>query len=561
MPSSPDQGDAPGRVPAPAEVPHVPARAAAHRPLPHQAREPEPLRVLGVLVPARQGAWLVRAQPQDYGGDDGGADGYDGGAGVVITLRPDDQQPFVNGLRSSLARLREQGLPQRVMGRAECGFGKTVSFSYISKRARERGVRVLLAVHRKELVDQISNTLREFEVPHGIISAGYAADPRQLVQVCSVFSLARRLERTAKPGLLIMDEGHHCVSGTTWGDILTHWHDVPTLAFTATPARLSGEGYDDLFFDMVQGPSARWLIENGRLNPYRLFAPTGINTADLHKRAGEFIAGEVEELTTKPRIVGDVISHYERTLNGAPTVAFCVSVKAAHMLAESFRERGWKAAAVDGKMEDDERRRVIADTRRGALNVTTSCALIGEGLDVGSLQGAILMNPTASLSKFIQEAMRPLRYGVNKPISVINDHVGNCERHGLPDADREWSLKGREKRKREAMESPVSSCPQCYRTIAQGTKCPCGYVAEPTPREVEQVDGELAEVDVLAQRRERLAVQGSARSLEALTEVGIQRYGAIKGPRWAAHVHKARLDKAAREAGELERRYQRETGT
>lgn len=478
-----------------------------------------------------------------------------------MILRPDDQVPFVDGLRQSLANLRAQGLPPRVFGRAECGFGKAVCLSYIAKRASERGTRVIIGVHRKELVDQLSNTLRMWEARHGIIAAGYAADPRQLIQLASVFSLGRRLERTEKPGLIILDEGHHACSGTTWGDIINYWPDVPALAFSATPSRLSGEGFDDLWFDMVQGPSVRWLIDNGRLNAYRLFTPAGINPKELHKRAGEYIPGEVEELAMKPRIVGDVIAHYAKTLNGAPTVAFCVSVKAAHELAEAFRARGWKAAAVDGKMEDTERRQVIADTRRGALNVTTSCQLIGEGLDVGSLQGAILMNPTLSLSKAVQEWMRPLRIAPGKEPSIINDHVCNTEVHGYPDTDREWSLKGRNKRKREAMECPVSSCPQCYRTIPQGGKCPCGYVAEPTPREVEQVDGELAEVDVLAQRRKRLAVQGSARSLEQLTEVGIQRYGAIKGPRWAAHVHKARLDKAAGEAEELERRYQRETGT
>ncbi len=172
----------------------------------------------------------------------------------MIKLREDDQVPFVEGLRASLARLKSEAKPQRVIARAECGFGKTVSFSYIAKRASERGIRVNLSVHRRELVDQISQTLRNFEVPHGIIAAGYAPDPRQLVQVCSVFSLAKRLERTTKPGLLILDEAHHAVNGTTWGDILAFWDDVPALGFTATPSRLSGEGFDDLWHDMVEGP-------------------------------------------------------------------------------------------------------------------------------------------------------------------------------------------------------------------------------------------------------------------------------------------------------------------
>ncbi len=292
-----------------------------------------------------------------------------------------------------------------------------------------------------------------------------------------------------------------------------------------------------------------------------LFAPGGIDVSQMHKRAGEYVAGEVEEQALKPRIVGDVIAHYRRTLDGAPTVAFCVSVKAAHTLAEAFRAQGFRSAAVDGKMEDNDRRRVINDTRAGALNVTTSCQLIGEGLDVGSLQGAILMNPTASLAKFIQESMRPLRYGPNKPISVINDHVGNCERHGLPDADRVWTLQGREKRKASATETPIRQCPSCYASMpAASAKCRCGYEWTPDPREVEQVDGELAEVDVLAQRRAVVVEQARVRTLDALIEVGRKR-GMAKPEAWARHVHAARQAKTQREAEQMAEKYEREFGT
>lgn len=457
----------------------------------------------------------------------------------MITLR-EDQETFVSAIRASLRKTR------RVMAVAPCGFGKTVCFSYMAMRASQRGVAVNLVVHRKELVDQISATLRRFDVAHGIVAAGYAADPRQLVQVSSVFSLARRLDRVRKPGLLVIDEGHHACSGTTWGDVIAHWNDVPTIAVTATPWRLSGEGFDDLFGDMVIGPTARWLIDNGHLSRYRLFAPSTMDTSNLHKRAGEFVREEVEELTMKATIVGSAVEHYEKILNGAPTIAFCVSVKAAHSLAESFKARGWRAAAVDGAMPDDERNRIIRDCRAGALNVMTSCALVGEGLDCGSLKGGILLNPTASLGKYVQEVMRPMRAAPGKDEAIILDHVGNAMRHGLPDADREWSLQGREKRKAVATETPIRTCPACYRSLPAATaKCPCGYIFEAQPREVEQVDGELAEVDILAQRRERITQQTAAKTMDELIAVG-QRRGMKNPEGWAAHVFSARMAKQNR---------------
>lgn len=458
---------------------------------------------------------------------------------MIPTLRP-DQETFVASLRASLREHR------RVIGVAPCGFGKTICFSYMAMRASERGIAVNIPVHRKELVDQISSTLRRFDVPHGIIAAGYTPDPRQLVQVSSVFSLARRLDRVRKPGLLVIDEGHHCVPGTTWGDVAEFWHDVPTVAVTATPWRLSGEGFDALFGDMVLGPSARWLIDNGHLSGYRLFAPTTMDTSGLHKRAGEFVREEVEELTTRPTIVGSAVEHYEKILNGAPTIAFCVSVKAAHLLAESFKARGWRAAAVDGAMPDDERNRIIRDCRNGALNVMTSCALVGEGLDVGSLQGAILMNPTASLGKYIQEVMRPMRAAPGKAEAIILDHVGNALRHGLPDAEREWSLQGRAKKKASATETPIRQCPACYATLAAASaKCACGYVFEAAAREIEEVDGELEEIDVLAARRERITQQSAARTLDDLVAIGRKR-GMNNPEGWAAHVFSARVAKQSR---------------
>jgi superfamily II DNA or RNA helicase len=468
---------------------------------------------------------------------------------VSITLRPSDQEPFVNALRGALLGNR------RVMGVAPCGFGKTCCFSYIAARASERRKRVNIMVHRKELVDQVSSTLARFNVSHGIIAAGYAADPRQLVQVSSVFTLARRLDRVPRPDLWIADEAHHVVSGNTWGAVIEAWADSAGIGVTATPWRLNGQGFDDIFTDMVLGPSPRELIDAGNLSRYRLWRPTTVNRSQMHHVAGELVASEVDALMEGDegrKIIGSALEHYERIVQGAPSIAFCTSVRAAHRLAEQFRARGWRAAAVDGKMPDDERRRIIRDARAGSLSMLTSCALVGEGLDIGNLRAGFLLNPTESLAKYVQEVMRPMRAAPGKTEALLFDHVGNVEIHGLPDDDREWSLASRERRQAGAANRalPVRQCPACYATVrAAVLQCGCGHVFEAAERVVDEVAGELHEVDVEQVRAQRSRPvdmdRAQARTLDELIAIG--RQSGYKSPeRWAGYIYAARLQKQQR---------------
>src|SRR5690625_2002658 len=108
----------------------------------------------------------------------------------------------------------------------------------------------------------------------------------------------------------------------------------------------------------------------------------------------------------------------------------------------------------------------------------------------------IMQRPTKSLSLFIQQSMRGMRYRPGKT-SIIIDHVDNARRHGLPDMDRQWSLKGIKKSESEA-EIKVKECTNCftvYKSIEN--KCPeCGHVPEVEETKGYEVD-ESAELEEL----------------------------------------------------------------
>jgi DNA repair protein RadD len=462
----------------------------------------------------------------------------EGGAGV-IQLR-DYQQSLVAAIRTSLSTHRS------VLAQAPTGAGKTVMFSYMAGRARERGRRVGIFAHRAELLKQISRTLRQFDVPHGIIAAGSTYVPRQQVYVIAAATYARR---DAMPvfDLGIIDEAHHATAGSTWGRCMERSPEAKWIGVTATPERLDGRGLSEMFDDLVLGPSVRSLMDMGALADYRLFAPPSADTSGVHTVAGDYNLGELAAVMDRPAVTGDAVLHYRRHLNGAPSVAFCTSVAHAAHVAEEFRAAGYTSAHVDGGMESGERERIIGGFRRGEINVLSSCNLISEGFDVPGIHGAILLRPTQSLALYLQQVGRAFRPEAGKVKAVILDHAGNSvgpRGHGLPDADREWSLAGRDRKAKVKPEESVRQCERCYAAYPSRVhKCPeCGWTPAPMTRMVDAVDGELEEVDRDAAREReaerRRQAQGRARTVdELMSKLGMNE-------RQAKHVMEAREEKA-----------------
>ena len=454
---------------------------------------------------------------------------------MTITLRQYQETLIARTRANFIAGKRSQLLV------LPTGGGKTVCFSYMAARAVEKNLRVWILAHRVELLDQISRTLRQFGVAHGMVAPAYVADRRQQVQVASVFALARRLDRYPAPDLIIVDEAHHAIRGSTWGRVIEANPRAKLLGVTATPVRLSGEGLGDLFECMVQGPTMRELIELGALSPYRLFAPAGVDLSGVHTRMGDFVRGELEAAVDKPSITGDAVSHYRKLAPGKRAVAFCVSVSHAVHVAEQFRAAGITAQAIDGGMDRTLRANVLQDFAAGRIRVLASCDLISEGFDVPAIEAAILLRPTQSLSLYLQQVGRALRTFPGKSEAIILDHAGNVRRHGLPDDERDWSLQGAE-RKRGAQKSevPVKTCPSCFAVLPSATpSCRCGHVFLVKPREVEQVEGVLQEIDVAAAMRMRRVEQGRAKTEAELVALGRAR-GFKRPELWARHVMRAR---------------------
>lgn len=449
----------------------------------------------------------------------------------------DYQTAAVNALRDAFS-----------MGsRAPClamptGSGKTVCFAYISSEAAKRGTRVLILVHRRELLLQGSKALRECGVAHGIVAPGYPLTTAQ-VRIASVQSLVRRLGQTAPPNLVIVDEAHHATAGS-WRTVRNAWPGALWLGVTATPARLDGTGLGEVFDRLVLGPSMKELVAAGHLAPCEVYAPPVV--ADLSQMkviAGDFSTKDTAARMDKPKITGDCIAHYQRLGRGQRAIVFTATVDHAAHVADAFEAAGIPASKIDGGLDQETRDKVLARFRSGAVRVLTSCEILGEGFDCPDASVAILLRPTQSLTVYLQQVGRVMRPHGGEP-AIILDHVGNTERHGLPEEDREWTLEGRKRRKGERA-PPMSRCPVCFAcfplVMTDPALCPvCGSLLPRKEREpIESVDGELVKVQAKEIRKAQRREQGACETVEELTELGITR--GYKNPRfWAMRVMEGR---------------------
>ena len=416
------------------------------------------------------------------------------------------------------------------------GAGKTQVFTYITAAMAQRNLSVTILVHRRELIAQASRKLTQAGVTHGIIAAGTPATFAP-IQVASVQTLIRRLEDTSAPDLIIIDEAHHAVAGS-WGKILDHWPDALRLGVTATPSRLDGRGLSDNFDVIVHGPTVSDLTASGYLAPCKLYAPPQVaDLSAIPTRAGDFASDAAAAAMDKPSITGDAIDHYRRICPGAPAIAFCCTTDHAEHVAAQFRSAGFSSSAILGTTPIAQRDQQLKDLASGAIQILTSVDVISEGTDVPAVTTAILLRPTASLGLYLQQVGRILRPAPGKPHAIVLDHVGNIHRHGWPDDLRTWSLDSKPRRQRDNAPAPtVRTCPVCFAAFKPAPVCPvCGAPSQLTPREIQQRDGELQELERRTQRRQ----QGTARSLKELIHIGQAR--GMKNPvAWAKHVFYAR---------------------
>lgn len=400
----------------------------------------------------------------------------------MIPLR-DYQEELLNGVYESMSKGNKN-----IMVQSPAGSGKSVTMSEVARRATEKGNRVLFVVHRRELVSQIKGTFIANDVN------------MELCHVGMVQTVANRIKngKEPTPAIILVDEAHHSLA-KTYTNIFESFPNAYVYGFTATPYRLSNKGFTDVFDELILGKSVQWLIDNERLAPFKYYSVNLMDSDILtHNSTGDFNNDSITKAMQKT-IYGDAVTNYKKFADGKKTIIYTHNVESSINVAEKFKDNGYDALQVDGKTPKQQRELAMEMFREGKVNILVNAELYGEGVDVPDCECVILLRPTESLTLFIQQTMRAMRYQPNKQ-AIIIDHVGNWYRHGLPNTEHNWKehFEGGKKKKSKDNSVPIKECPECF-GVVESSYTICPYCGCEFPKEMQEdydliLNAELEEV-------------------------------------------------------------------
>lgn len=391
----------------------------------------------------------------------------------------DYQQKLVTEARNALARGNKG-----VLIVSPPGSGKSVVIAQIAKLTTLKKKRVLFFVHRKELVNQIKNTFKREGVN------------LKLCTISTVMKIANHVTEIPQPKVIIIDEAHH-TRASSYIKILDYFKSVPRLGFTATPWRMNGMGFEDIYTKMIRGPQVQWLIDHHRLADY-IYVSRSLGKNHLLKASstGDYTKSSMDSFIKSVNF-GNMIETYKRFAKNRKTIVYAPSIKSANLIADQFNSFKFKAVEVDSKTSKARRDEIMSSFRQGEIKILVNVDLISEGFDVPDCSCVIMLRPTKSLVLYLQQAMRCMRYQPNKK-AIIIDHVDNFQAEekikvktfspngkpkektkkftfGFPRDDRNWTVSSR-KKPSSSSSLAIKTCPFCFAVILAGcTVCPiCG---------------------------------------------------------------------------------------
>ena len=381
------------------------------------------------------------------------------------------------------------------------GSGKTPLLSAICMDAVTMwNGRVLVLAHVKELLEQSANTLRHIapELSVGVYSAGLnSRDTNEPVIVAGIQSVYTRADELGHFDLVIIDEAHlippdgegmYQTFLTAMREINPH---IRLIGLTATPYRMKSGllcGPDNLLNDICFEIGVKELIEQKYLCPLKTKGGRSkVDCSNLHIRAGEFIAAEVEELMNNTDLVASACREIIiQTKDRHSILIFAASVAHAEHVKETIEKySGLECALVTGDTPSGEREMLLKRFKgekvdsnlfgdgMPRLKYLVNVNVLTTGFDAPNVDCVVLLRPTASPGLYVQACGRGFRLHESKQDCLVLDYGGNIMRHGPVDA-----IIVKDSREGQKGVAPMRECPECQAIMHAAIRiCPdCGYM-------------------------------------------------------------------------------------
>ena len=334
-------------------------------------------------------------------------------------------------------------LHRSVMAQMPTGTGKTYLLTAVIDsfvRANPKA-KVWIVAHRRELVSQIDETVRKF---HSYSSA--TSSLLSSVKAVSIQWLSKHYDEIEEePGMIVIDEAHHALA-KTYKEMWERFPKAKFLGLTATPCRLNGKGFTDLFDVLVQSWSVPEFISKGRLATYDFVSikSDGVTQRlidSLQKRGadGDYQNKEMDMLLNKKPSIERLYRSLEEFGKDRKGIVYAINISHAQKITKLYQEHGVKAIAIDSKTPATERQQDIEAFKKGDIQVLVNVDIFSEGFDCPDVEFVQLARPTLSLAKYLQMVGRGLRVAKGKKNCVIIDNVGLYRVFGLPSQVWNWN--------------------------------------------------------------------------------------------------------------------------
>lgn len=325
------------------------------------------------------------------------------------------------------------------------GTGKTTVFSEIVRRARLKDKKILIVVHRKELVEQIVERLQHFGVQAGIISGTIQPDANQEVQVATIQSLSKREYPIAD--IIIIDECHHA-KASTYKRLWEMYPEAHFLGVTATPIRMNGEGFSDLFDTLINCGTLSWFVEQGYLVKVKHFVGVTPDLSSIKVKMNDYAQDELGELMQDTELMANLVDSYHKKAEGKKMIVFAVNIEHSMQIVHKYQQEGIPAEHIDANTPKKEREKILQQFRSGKIKILSNVDIVSEGFDVPDCEAVQLARPTKSLALYLQQVGRCMRPSPEKEEGIVLDNAGLWLEHGFCQQNRSWILEGKKKRKR-----------------------------------------------------------------------------------------------------------------
>ena len=248
-----------------------------------------------------------------------------------------------------------------------------------------------------------------------------------------------------EPGMIVIDEAHHALA-KTYKEMWERFPKAKFLGLTATPCRLNGKGFTDLFDVLVQSWSVPEFISKGRLATYDFVSIKSDGMTQrlidsLQKRGadGDYQNKEMDMLLNKKPSIERLYQSLEEFGKDRKGIVYAINISHAQKITKQYQEHGVKAIAIDSKTPAAERQQDIEAFKKGDIQVLVNVDIFSEGFDCPDVEFVQLARPTLSLAKYLQMVGRGLRVAKGKKNCVIIDNVGLYRVFGLPSQVWNWN--------------------------------------------------------------------------------------------------------------------------